>query len=363
MTDLRERFRVLDELEVPDVMARAKLIGPKPPAPEPTVPVARRVGALVFAIGLATVAILLAICGLDHTTSRPTVQPSPFQPSPTFAPPISLLDISFVDIATGGSTLLPRSIRSIPEARHFQVSPDGDRLAFDDGDEVYVANVDGTNLHRIADGLSAPSWSPDGTTLVCVGPGALVIVEVASGQTMRILPFNRDLYHPNFSADGQQILFTAFGFGEVKPATMWTIPATGGSAHPVPLPLGRHIYPAFGTYSPDGTTIAYRKTMYDGLDFTEMTDGKVWLADADGSDPRALGRRASWCSQMDPRALWPMWSPDGSRIAYEPLCGSGVSIVDLSGEVIRLGDGSDPSWLDPNTLIIQDYVPDDEPAA
>jgi hypothetical protein len=62
-------------------------------------------------------------------------------------------------------------------------------------------------------------------------------------------------------------------------------------------------------------------------------------------------------SQVDPEALWPVWSPDGGRIAYERLYGRGVFIVDLSGQVTRIGGGSDPSWLDANTLIIQDYVP------
>jgi DNA-directed RNA polymerase specialized sigma24 family protein len=48
MSDLRERFRALDTLDVPDVMSRARLMGPKPPEPDPTPPF-RRAGALVFA--------------------------------------------------------------------------------------------------------------------------------------------------------------------------------------------------------------------------------------------------------------------------------------------------------------------------
>ena len=33
MSELRERFRALDALEVPDVMSRARLMGPRPPSP------------------------------------------------------------------------------------------------------------------------------------------------------------------------------------------------------------------------------------------------------------------------------------------------------------------------------------------
>ena len=46
---------------------------------------------------------------------------------------------------------------------------------------------------------------------------------------------------------------------------------------------------AFGAYSPDGTTIAYRRTSYDGSDATEMTSGSLWLADLDGSHAREIG--------------------------------------------------------------------------
>ncbi len=55
MSDLRERFRDLDALDVPDVLARANAIGPHPPTPEPGRSVGRRVaiGAFALAVGLA----------------------------------------------------------------------------------------------------------------------------------------------------------------------------------------------------------------------------------------------------------------------------------------------------------------------
>ena len=75
MSELRERFRALDALDVPDVMSRARMIGPKPPEPDRTPPM-RRVGALVFAAVIAIVAAVLVVRALDDS-------PRPADPSPT----------------------------------------------------------------------------------------------------------------------------------------------------------------------------------------------------------------------------------------------------------------------------------------
>jgi hypothetical protein len=62
-------------------------------------------------------------------------------------------------------------------------------------------------------------------------------------------------------------------------------------------------------------------------------------------------------SQVDPEALWPAWSPDGSKIAFERLISLGVAIVDVrTGAHRLLGEGTKPAWVDDHTLIIEDYV-------
>jgi Tol biopolymer transport system component len=45
-------------------------------------------------------------------------------------------------------------------------SPDGSKIAYRDGDELWVMNADGTDQHRVYQGTGgawSPSWSPDGT--------------------------------------------------------------------------------------------------------------------------------------------------------------------------------------------------------
>ena len=51
---------------------------------------------------------------------------------------LGLADVSFVDLRTGKATALPKSIRSIAGVGHFRVSPDGAKLAFDDGAAIFV---------------------------------------------------------------------------------------------------------------------------------------------------------------------------------------------------------------------------------
>src|SRR5439155_18274181 len=53
-------------------------------------------------------------------------------------------------------------------------SPDGTQIAFrserSDEPEIWVMNADGTGQHRLAAGLS-PSWSPDGSKIAYASPG------------------------------------------------------------------------------------------------------------------------------------------------------------------------------------------------
>jgi Tol biopolymer transport system component len=112
---------------------------------------------------------------------------------------------------------------------------------------------------------------------------------------------------------------------------------------------------AFGSFSPDGSQIAFRRTGFDGDPITEMTVGNLYLANSDGSDFERVGPEADSRSQIDGGALWPMWSPNGTRIVYERLYGNGVFVYDVhTGESRHVTpDGTRPTWLDSNTLIIE----------
>jgi hypothetical protein len=69
MPDLRERFRDLDVLDVPDVIARARAIGPRPPMPEPGPSVGRRIAVAALALVVGVAGVFLA-SQLTHGRER-----------------------------------------------------------------------------------------------------------------------------------------------------------------------------------------------------------------------------------------------------------------------------------------------------
>ena len=270
--------------------------------------------------------------------------------------PVQLANVWSVDVRTGRVTDLPRSIRSVASAEHFQASPDGSRLAFNGDGGIYVATIDGDHLRLIPGtaGAVAPSWSPDGKELVYSdGWRRGFVVNVRSGAIHQVIRAAGLMWHPNFSPDGRTILFTRQRRGALE---LRTIPTSGGASTTLLRLSSPHTGVAFGTYGPDGT-IAYRKTQFDGVDVTEMTGGTaLWLVDADGSHPRSLKVGCCWMSQIDGEALWPMWSPDGSRVAFERLYSRGVIVVDVgTGRHRLIDEGTHPAWIDDHRLILEAY--------
>jgi hypothetical protein len=90
MPDLRDRFRTLDALDVPDVMARAVLIGAKPPSPDLEPPRRGRASAVVVGVIVGVAAIVFVMRAFQPSAPAPAVQfPSPsIPPAPRLVMPV-----------------------------------------------------------------------------------------------------------------------------------------------------------------------------------------------------------------------------------------------------------------------------------
>jgi TolB protein len=100
------------------------------------------------------------------------------------------------------------------------------QIAFQRNDAVYVANLDGTNEKKIADGIF-PAISPDGTRVAfnTVEKASdtsyvrhIAVVEVATGKlnVFKDVPSDNS-YYPSWTTDGKQILFTT------RPHDVWDL--------------------------------------------------------------------------------------------------------------------------------------------
>ncbi len=347
-------------------------------------------GALGIAIMAVLVVAVASVIGRDRDrlghgptpTPSLTVTPTP-TPTPTPSPTPSVIggvgviwEDSFVDVDTGRVTPLPSSITSIPGASDYDVSPDGTKLLFGGGSQVFIANINGTEVRRVSSdpvGAAPAGWSPDGTLIAyTAGPGLanealqvdLVVMDVGSGATTIVTTAPvPELMAPHFGPDGNTILFYRYtGQLELLPADptdaeklsaqpdLWSVSVSTGET----TLLLEHR--AGASYSPDGETLAF-PVSYEtpgGLSPRAQNEhhSELWLADADGANPRFLTHGGG----ENPR-----WSPDGTRIMVGDSVDAAtdaVGFIDVStGERRRLYVAFGSDWVDDDTIVVMAWQP------
>ena len=228
------------------------------------------------------------------------------------------------------------------------MSPDGTRIAFTRGGDVWVIDVTGANLNQLT---STPgkeeehaAWSPDGQWIAfdreADGEGNRDLwVVAANGLASRQITSTPDLDHrPDWSPDGTKMLFT-------RSENLFWIPVdqanpTPPSRDPEPVSSDPSILERGGRWSPDGTRIAF--TRLDGLDLS----GSIWIVDVDPTDGTADTATAERITPEDNNSYKDLaWSPDGESLVFsgEPkgTKDSSLYVAEVAnpGSVVRLDLG------------------------
>ncbi len=284
-------------------------------------------------------------------------------------------------------------------------SPDGLRIAFHIGRELWVANADGTGRRRLAifgSDVDAPVWSPGGNrirfTVAPDGKTASSIWEIgADGAGLRrILPgWDKPggICCGVWTADGRYYVFV-----EVETRRLWALPEKRqwwrrGSAGPFPLPAfptgawspmagrdGRHIFfwgsnerhdlqlmdPRTQRFSPllPGRPAVMPSFSRDFKMVAYVEDGRLWCSRANGEDKRPIASPGL-------KAFFPHWSPDGRSLVFagnDDAGGPNVYTMAADGGLAKpvlpgASNLHDPDWSPDGTQIAVARELDDRPGS
>jgi Tol biopolymer transport system component len=208
-------------------------------------------------------------------------------------------------------------------------SPDGAQIAFrserSGESEIWVMNADGAQQRRLATGLS-PAWSPDGSLIAFADAGGSISVIRPDGTGLRALPHTEGGEYPSWSPDGTRIAFNSNLSGD---HVMYIVQADGSKV----LDLSSVGEGWQVDWSPDGNFILFTSHRDHTDNYTD-----VYIMRPDGSDVIRLTQQ---------RAYTPAWSPDGQHIVFSA---PGLFIMNRDGTDVtpipmeRVGETSLPDW-------------------
>ncbi|MBK5255180.1 MAG: PD40 domain-containing protein, partial [Vicinamibacteria bacterium] len=184
-------------------------------------------------------------------------------------------------------------------------------IAFIYAGDLFVADLNGANVQRLTsdDGIeSNPVFSPDGQTLAFSaqydGNVDVFTVPLRGGAPTRLT------FHPGpdivqaFTPDGKAVLFTSQrSVFTNRYSQLFTVPIRGGMAERLPIPNAAH-----ATYSPDGQRIAYNPIAERNLEWKLYRGGTastLLLFDTKGYAVEKIPQPETRANDADP-----MWIGD-----------------------------------------------------
>ncbi|MBZ0285392.1 MAG: hypothetical protein K8L97_31955 [Anaerolineae bacterium] len=234
-------------------------------------------------------------------------------------------------------------------------SPDGTQLSFlreqenDFFNQIWVVNVEGKNAQPITTDQTrkrTARWSPDGKWIAfseIIPDFDQVAVISSDGSTLQtILPtLDNPALDLDWSPDGLQMAISMFGEG------IYGINAAGDEKRL--LMGGDFLAPVNApAWSPDGRMIAYWETAKTSQKDGGVSIRNLMVMSAEGSGRRLLVPQVAVpLGGVFTLVFPPVWSPDGTNLAYASMT-DGVSVVEASsGLVTAIYQGrtsANPVW-------------------
>ena len=228
------------------------------------------------------------------------------------------------------------------------ISPDGK-------DMIYIMVIAGKEqlMRRALDGSSVrqltadaadhedPAWSPDGKLVAFVlssdGKEQIHLMAPDGTAVEPLTPAGVKTIHPSWSPDSRSIAYCTDDDLAPPKKNDSEIYSIDIQSHAVTKLVSGGVN-TFPVWSPDGKKLAFRRMLGE-------TNSEVFVANGDGSDAHNITNNPAFDG-------WPAWSPDGSRIAFASNRGNQnyqIYTMKPDGSDVQLvarteGRGTAPKW-------------------